>query len=518
MINKRVMVIGLDGATWDLIDSWTDKGELPNFKRLMENGCYGSLASTIPHVTPPAWTSMTTGKNPAKHGIFDFTSIKRNNRGWDLNLYNSKSKKSKEIWDYLKEKSIVVNIPLTYPPHKINGLMVTGMYTPDIKSGFTYPQEMKNEILKSFPNYKIELDWNKYEGRKQKFLKDLYKMTEERIKLFWYFFSMNWKFFFFVFVGTDRLQHIYWNEDELLNYYRYLDTFLEKVIKKIKKKNINLLIVSDHGFAKIKKIVHPNSALLKEGYLKLTSGQKSSFLDKFGVNKGKLWKILLKYNLIRLYRKVPTSILHLIRKSVPGKSNPIYDFDLKKSKAIMVGSGTIYILEENKSLKKEIENEIINKLEKLKDPDTHNDIIDKVFRKTEIYIGNSVDNVPDLVILPKKGYSLAFNVTENIIENPHLKIADHAINGIFLAYGPDITNGSYVEGAKIYDIAPTILHMFGLPIPSDLDGRVLKRIFKKDSEFAKRKTEYVVPDFYDRKQEAVIIKNVIKNLKLKGKV
>jgi len=230
---KKSMIIGLDGATFDLIKPWANAGELPTFKKLMKEGVWGELESTIPHVTPPAWTSITTGKNPGKHGIFDFMSIEKSDGKWKLKLYNSRSKKSKEIWDYLRDKkSIIVNVPLTYPPRVINGTMITGMLTPDIKnSDFTYPKEFKGEILKSFPEYIIELNWSGYKGKERKFLEDLYKMSEERIKLFWYLFGKEWDFLFFVFVGTDRMQHIIWDGKELLGYYQYLDKFLVVLAK-----------------------------------------------------------------------------------------------------------------------------------------------------------------------------------------------------------------------------------------------------------------------------------------------
>ncbi|WP_193383885.1 hypothetical protein [Pyrococcus yayanosii] len=94
----------------------------------------------------------------------------------------------------------------------------------------------------------------------------------------------------------------------------------------------------------------------------------------------------------------------------------------------------------------------------------------------------------------------------------------HRLNGIFLAYGPGIKKGYKIENAKIYDIAPTILHIFGLPIPNDMDGRVLMEIFEEDSEFAKRKPKYVDPSYYEKKQEDEKLKKAIKNLKLKGKL
>jgi len=513
MENRKVMVIGLDGATWDLLEPWARNNKLPALKELMEKGCYGPLESTIPHVTPPAWTSITTGKNPAKHGIFDFMGIKREKDGWSLSLYTSRSKRAREIWDYLNGKSIVVNVPLTYPSREINGIMVTGMYTPDIDSEFTYPREIKEDILKLFPDYKIELSWAEYEGKKQKFLEDLYKMTEERVNLFWHFFEMDWNFFFFVFVGTDRLQHIVWDEGELLKYYRYLDDFLGEVIEKIREDRTNLLLVSDHGFAKIIKEVHINSILHQEGYLKLKTGQMSGFLRKLGLSKEGLTKILLKYKLNKFYDRLPPRVLHIVRKTIPGRSNPVYDFDLKNSKAIMVGTGSIYITEDNKHQKKEIEKEIIEKLENLTDPDTGEKIIERVFRKEEVYSGNLMSKAPDLIILPKKGYSLIHSVSDIAVEKPQFKKADHALNGIFLAYGPDIKEGIQIRGAKIYDIAPTILHMFGLPIPDDMDGRVLKEIFKEGSEPARREVKYQQVDV-----ERERVKDTIRRLKKSRKL
>ena len=509
----KILVIGLDGATFDLIKPWADAGELPTFKKLMEEGVWGELESTIPHITPPAWTSITTGKNPGKHGIFDFMSIERKGNEWKLRLYDSTSKKSKEIWDYLSEKrSIIVNVPLTYPPRPINGIMITGMYTPGMDKEFTYPPEVKKDILRLFPKYRIELNWNEYKGKKEQFLKDLYSMTKERINLFWYLFKKNWDFFFFVFVGTDRLQHIMWEKKELLEYYKYLDKFLDDVIEEIKNKNFILYIVSDYGFSKLKRMVYPNTFLIKEGYLKI---KNSAAQGIFGLNKEKLSELLIKYKLYKIYNRLPPKLLHFIRTLLPGKSNPVYDFDLESSKAIMVGSGGIFIT--NQMEKDKIKYELITKFTQLQDDGQEEKIFDGIFSKEEIYSGSFLEKAPDLLLLPKKGYSIISKLSDRCIDKPDFKKADHALDGIFLAYGPGIKKGYKIEGAKIYDIAPTILHMFGLPIPNDMDGRVLTEIFEDDSEFTKRKPEYIDPDYYE-KEEKEKIKEKIKKLKLKGKI
>lgn len=488
MESKKVILIGLDGATWDLLESWIKNNKLPTMRKLVEKSCCGILESTIPHVTPPAWTSIATGKNPAKHGIFDFTSIKKKNEKWDLNLYTSRDKQAKEMWDYLTGKSIVINVPLTYPPRTINGTMVTGMYTPSKNSEFIRPKEFKKTILELCPGYEVELRWAEYKDKKQNFLMDLHRMTEERIKLFWYFFEQDWNFYFFVFVGTDRIQHILWDESELLRYYQHLDDFLGKLIDCIRN-NASLLLVSDHGFSKIKKMVHINSFLQQESYLKAKMSSYSNsnnILRKLGLTKENLNEMLLKYKLANFYNKLPPKVLHIIRKIVPGQSNPVYDFDIKNSKAIMVGTGSIYINKECSN----VEEEIIRKLENLKAPDTGEKVIKKVFRKEEIYSGSLLKKAPDLLILPNKGYSVVSSGLDEVFESPEYKKADHALDGIFLAYGPDIRQGIKLQDTQVYDITPTILHMFGMPVPDDMDGRVLKEIFKENSEPARRKVKY----------------------------
>lgn len=507
---EKIILIGIDGATWDLLEPWARSGKLPNFKRLMDNGSYGILESTIPHISLPAWTSITTGKNPAKHGIFGFRSDKSEG-SWKLRLNTSLNKKSKEIWDFLNNESIVVNVPLTYPPREINGVMVTGMQTPSINSEFTYPKELKDEILRLFPSYKITLNWSVYAQQEQKFLEDLYQMTEERIKLFWYFFNTDWIFLFFVFTGSDRLQHLLWREDILLEYYKYLDNFLGEVIERIENNNINLLLVSDHGFSKIKKIVNVNALLAQNGFLTLKTSRKRNSLSKLGITKEKLRNPLTKYGIIRFYEKLPTKALDLIRKNVPGESNLVYDFDLENSQAAMLGIGSINILENDKQRKGEIKKEIIEKLENLRDPETGERIIEKVFKSEEIYSGNLMDKAPDLVLLPKKGYSLGLDAG-NVLEKPHTKKADHDLNGIFLAYGPEIKRNNKVN-AKVYDIAPTILHIFDLPVPESMDGKVLKEIFLEESGPAKREIKYKKEEL-----ESVKVKGKVKQLKKSGRL
>src|SRR3989344_1985297 len=156
----KVFVMGIDGGSFDLINKWKD--DLPNFNKLMQTGTSGYLHTIVPMLTPPAWTSFSTGKNPAKHNIFDFFKIK----DYKKELINSYDRKTESIWDVLSinnKKSIVMNLPANYPPQPFNGIMICAGDTPSIESDFTYPKSFKSKIFELNPNYKIGIDINNLE-------------------------------------------------------------------------------------------------------------------------------------------------------------------------------------------------------------------------------------------------------------------------------------------------------------------------------------------------------------------
>ena len=138
---QRVVVIGLDGGTLDLMQPWMDDNSLPTFNKIRKQGVYGYLRSTTPYYSAPAWVSIVTGCNPGKHGIYDFF---RTDCFAKKNLISSSYRKKPAIWNLLTNadrKSIVVNVPGTYPPEEINGVMITCLLTPSFESNFTYPKQ-----------------------------------------------------------------------------------------------------------------------------------------------------------------------------------------------------------------------------------------------------------------------------------------------------------------------------------------------------------------------------------------
>jgi len=326
-------------------------------------------------------------------------------------------------------------------------------------------------------------------------------------------------------VTTDRLQHRFWDEGILLNHYTKIDAWLGHMLASLDS-NVVVFLVSDHGFGPVRYTLNINEFLISEGYLKLAEQKKIKRQSLLYSTVRKFRLLSLARNLVRL---LPNGVSQKITSEVAPKKFDELDIDWKHTKAFAYGVfGDIYINVKGREPEgtvdpneyDKIRDEIIQKLKNLSHKGKKLNI--KVYKKEELYPGATIwDDLPDLVVLPTDDGVQAINpnvgMGEIITESPGT-VGNHRLNGIFLAYGPGIKKGQKIEGAKIYDIAPTILHIFGLPIPNDMDGRVLMEIFEDDSEFAKRRPKYVDPSYYEKKQADEKLRKAIKNLKLKGKI
>jgi predicted AlkP superfamily phosphohydrolase/phosphomutase len=156
---NKVLVIGLDGATFNVIKPLLKEGRLPNLKRLVEEGSHGNLVSTTPPLSPVAWTSFITGSNPEKHGIYDFL-MRKGNEGYTVKFSNGGDRKVKPIWEIINktggELVGIVNVPMSYPPDIVNNFIVSGFDAPGTDSSSMHPSELYDEILERFGNYIIE--------------------------------------------------------------------------------------------------------------------------------------------------------------------------------------------------------------------------------------------------------------------------------------------------------------------------------------------------------------------------
>lgn len=502
-MSKKVICIGLDGATFDYILPYLD--ELPTFKHLLDKGSWGPLKSVIHPHTAPAWPSYMTGKNPSKHSIYSFFYKTQDH---NIEFVNSKNIMSNTLMDILKynnKKVISVNIPVTYPVWDVNGIMISGMLTQSKEKCC-----MPKNILDELKDYKIECDANFHENNIDAFLDNVYDTMEKRKKAALYLMDKyEWDFFTIVFRASDTISHTMYQfldksnpmhdkyGKEILNLYKKMDSLLKEFIDRIDD-DTSLLIMSDHGHGKLIKNINLNMWLLKEGYLQFKKDFFHSikyFMFKCGFSLVGVYKILAKLKLHNLVAKIPREKRYKLSNLLLSYK----DVDWKKTKAYTLGPfGQIYInlkgrdkdgiVEQGKEYDELIE-KLKEKLLNFKDPDNNNLIFEKILRKDEVYDGPYLDKAPDLYLIPTKfEYSCSEILTaqsEIFAPTPKGWTGTHKMNGVFLAYGNNVKKSNKIDNAEIIDLTPTILNMFNIQIPDDLDGKVLSNVFQNPNKVEK---------------------------------
>jgi len=502
MPTNKTLVIGLDGATPNLIYPLARKGIFKNLQDIISAGVHGNLKSTIPPVTCPAWVSSVTGVNPGKHGIYDFL-LSVDLRKKKIEYANSTKRKTKAIWNMLIDSGmnvIVLNVPVTYPPEKVNGVIVTGMLTPSLRSEFTYPKELKEDLLDL--NYQIDIGETmlekiiSFKRGKIQMLKEVEALVESRLRAAQFLMmEYEWDFFMVVFVALDRIQHLFWRYIDskhiaynpiesnsifphIVRVFRRLDMGIGKLVKEAGK-NTNIVIYSDHGFKPLNTFFFPNNVLRKKRFLKL-SEKRLHHLSI--VTQTNVQKTLINFHLDKLLQKIPVNIRRHIGKIIPPSIDfsSIFEVTPNDTKAFYIGDGFIKINRDCVEGEKEYE-KIRNKIIQLFSGESIHTSI-KVHLKEQIYKGPQIGSIPEIILENNESIGLSslmpLNGTEFLDyrvdnEKPSLMWnGQHDRHGIIICKGPDFKNNKIID-ADILDITPTILRTFGYTIPPYLDGRAL---------------------------------------------
>ncbi|GAA0450527.1 alkaline phosphatase family protein [Halococcus dombrowskii] len=491
---RRALVLGLDGVPWERLRAWAAAGELPNFAALIDEGAAGPLASTQPANTALAWPSIATGVRPDKHGIYAFYKLGTNYRH---RVNTGEDVSQPALWE-LVSPSTVVNMPMTYPASSIDGRMVTGMMTPDRDEGFTHPPELAATIADRVPDYEIGLDWNEYRDRPEEFPDALASLVAARRELMNDFLADDWRLFFFVYTAPDRLQHLLWDEEILLDHYKQLDAVLGDARETAADTDANLFVVSDHGFGPIEKNVHVNRVLADAGYLtpKSDTGTRST-LSRIGLTKERVLDTLDRFDIDvdELATRLPDALVDRLATGIPGE-NVRYDVEYDKTTAFVHAQGTLYVNDTERFEQgivppgrvDALKAELTDTFTRVRDPDTDERVL-AVHDGDELFPTD--DAAPDLVIEPREGYYVKPSLSETVFSNPGSHAADHRPEGIFLAEGPDIAADATPTDASVFDVAPTVLHSMGAAVPTTVDGRVLDELFAPDSSAAERSIETV---------------------------
>lgn len=528
----RACVLGLDGATFDLIAPWVSRGELPNMKRMMDEGTYGNLMSALPAHSAPSWSSFITGKNPGKHGIFDFSE--HVDGSYEVKFVNASRRQGMSIWALASrydKKVAVVNVPMTYPPEKVNGIMISGMDAPGTDSNFTYPSTLAGELKRIIGDYSLEAGLWSYinKGEIKLAIEKQHETIEKRFEVTKYLMNhYPWDLFVSVFTATDRVQHAFWKYmdprhplyspeeakkygDAILDVYRKMDHIVGYLLDHLSEDTV-LFIMSDHGAGLCSnKTLYLNNWLCKEGLLAY-----KDFRPKHGSGNSHRLKRLLYTKLLGgvprdFWKALPRETRDQVRKRFPFVFNKMASqfffsrINMDETRAYAEESKNFIWMNlkgrEPKGIVmpgreyEEVRERIIHGLLGEKDPRTGESVVDNVFKREEIYHGDNFDKAPDLVVtfkdlgyVPRPSYTVAPEVVLRTIPRPELEQSEsstranarHLPNGIVLMRGRGIRPGREIYGAHIMDLSPTILYTMGLPVPTDMDGRVLESAYHED--------------------------------------
>lgn len=427
------MTIGLDGADPRFLAKWREN--LPNLKKLLDNGISGNLASVIPPISASAWTSFSTGLNPGRTGIFDF--VARRAGDYKVNVVRSTDIRAKTIWEILSEKGVscgVMNVPVAgWPPQSVKGFVVSGLPDPHVT---TYPPELSEKIKQLGWEPDPPMIGKAANDIRRELLSGMRKRCDVAKRLLE---EYHPDFFLLVFTETDRAQHFLLSRhDEMV---KEVYTCADELLGELREvyDPTATVVLSDHGCNSIEGTFLTNCWLLEKGFLAL----KSPLPDP-----------------------------------VPFDDAPV---DWNRTRAFSYGDqGKIYVnlvgREPQGTVKPSdysaVLSELENRLANLVKDGRRLHV--KTWRADQIYQGPYLSKAPDLVFQIEDGRYGAkpWLGHKTIFQAPQIWSADHAIEGIYAIEGKGIPHASL--DASILDLAPTILCEYGIETP-DLDGRPLKK-------------------------------------------
>ncbi|MEK6674411.1 MAG: alkaline phosphatase family protein [Planctomycetota bacterium] len=497
-ISKKVLIVGLDGATWDVLDPLIAEGRMPRLKQLRADGASGIMHSTVPPITPAAWTTFLTGRQPGSHGIIDF---ERYDPPTHQLCFNSTRclDHVRSLWRILGDHGLRVgsiNVPMTYPAVPVNGFMISGFETPSHEGDFVYPRELKADVLARWPDPTLKARWKRRPlARKRAFRENIdyirrsfhqgVEMTRVLGERF------GWDAMMVVLKLVDNLQHKTWrnidarwrdedpsSRDLVRDTFVELDVAVGELIDYAKSHEAAVFIVSDHGHGSLEGKIQPNLLLNQWGYLKIREGAAQSVARGRNIwdrMRGRTKKFArqddITHDLAVDFGATQACVMHA------GMAGFLY-INLKGRQPC-----GIVPLFEFERLRDELRGRFLGEECRVRDPQGREiQLFEDVHKPEDLYRCSRQEQpwLPDLMLIPHRSLAVVRKirgrkavrwVSEDRIEGTHRP------EGVFAAWGNGVVPGRRVD-LGLVDCAPTILTMLGLPIPKEMEGRVATEIFE----------------------------------------
>lgn len=468
-----VYVVGLDGADWSLLRPWADEGHLPTVARILDEGASGDLESTLPPVTFPAWKCYSTGKTPGKLGVYEWFAYDRDAN--EISANDASDFRSSEYWDVLADRGVrsgVVNMPTTHPPDGDEGVFVVAGSPATEREEFTSPRSLKSDLLDAIPDYRVKPDLVLDEATPDELVAEARDLFEQRFEAAtWLADEKDCELVHTTLFATDTLQHRLWDRPEKLRAaYERVDELLANLLDRDETEAVFLM--SDHGFTEIDEIFLVNQWLLERGDLAVEESETRDLLASVGLTEERLKRLVGKLGLVNLAQSlVPESA----QRFFPSESGrvAIQDaaIDWSATKAVSLGRGPLYVNRRafpDEEAARSYADDLAADLEALDTP-AGDPVAAAVHDPAEVYTGERARG-PDLLVEYATGVDAPEAIGGGVFGETTEWLATHRRTGVFAAWGENVAAGS--ADLELYDLAPTILHYLGAPVPEDADGEV----------------------------------------------
>jgi predicted AlkP superfamily phosphohydrolase/phosphomutase len=503
---RRVFVVGLDAATFDLVGPWVEAGLLPTVARLLREGARAPLRSTLPALTPPAWTSAATGRNPGKHNVFNFYKATAGGLGRaPVTLGDLRSPRVWDIAAHHGRRSCVLHMPLTYPPQPIPGVMISGIMTPKGAEDFVAPAELKATLTDRIPGYRLEVDVDPLKrGDLETFRRDAFDLQRvQTAEVNHLLEHEDWDLFWVMFHTLDKVQHFYWRymdrehpaypgptpwEHTIRDFHVAFDRSLEGFLERLPA-GTAVVLLSDHGSAPLHTYFCVMNWLADEGFLALRPESRArTGLASAGVDAKAIVRGLRRVGLGWLPRLVPQRLKRAVPQALSSFGKVAERIDWSGTRAYCPsapGSGVWVnlrgrepqgIVEPGAEYERVVE-EVRARLLAFREPVTGEPVVTAVHRREDAYHGPYAEGGPDLLVETARTVCLVEGLGRRSLmpagRGPEERTGNHARNGVLVLHGPEVLAGAALPLATVEDVAPTVLHLLGLSVDADMDGRVL---------------------------------------------
>jgi predicted AlkP superfamily phosphohydrolase/phosphomutase len=487
-MSKRVLLIGLDGATFSILDSLMAEGVMPCLKALIASGTRSELASVIPPLTPPAWTSLMTGRSPGNHGIFDFLRFEFRPGGRQLRVLDSNDVACETIWSILGRhglKTTVLNFPMTFPARGIHGNVVPGWVPWRHLRLASQPKTLYARLRAALPGFNprelamdMSLEERALEGcHQEEEYESLIKLHIRRERQWFDVLRHLMReepahLTAVLFDGVDKLQHFCWRfldrnifsespsawesrvRNRCLEYFREIDGFVGEILA-MGGDDASVIVASDHGFGPTVELFCVNEWLHRQGYLVWANAAniEQEYPETLGLGTMARRFYEIDWDKTTAYCPTPSSNgIFISPPTVDGRGVPAREYE-------------------------SFRRELMEALLQFADPATGEPVITRIWTREEAFAGSHMASAPDLTLRLRDGGLVSILPSEMLLKPRSEASGAHRPNGVFIAAGPGIRRGISISRLSILDVAPILLYTMGLPVPEDLEGRVAEALF-----------------------------------------